>query len=278
MKNGVSEKNKSPLSKRGAVVLLAALILLQTVLFIVAGIRKSYIHMDEGYSYGLSNYHSVEIKTNPDFYDTWHDKTYFEDYLALQDDERSDYLPVYENQKNDVHPPLYYLLLRLAMNFEDGHFSKWPGIILNIILYVFITVFVYLISAQLFADWKNPRLKAAILAFVSSITLASLTNAIYIRMYALSTLNVLITSYLHLKLREKFETRTLILISFSALAGSLTHYYYLFFLATLFIMTVIRYLVERERKHALLYLLAIIIAAVFSIAIFPFSVKHIFFG
>ena len=67
----------------------------------------------------------------------------------MQKNEVFDLKPVYENQKNDVHPPLYYLLLKLAMNFTKGHFSKWSGIVLNIIIYVFITIFMYFILKEL---------------------------------------------------------------------------------------------------------------------------------
>ena len=59
--------------------------------------------------------------------------------------------------------------------------------------------------------------------------MASLTNVIYIRMYALSTLNILITTFLHMKLldSEKINPKLLVAIGVSALIGSLTHYYYL---------------------------------------------------
>ena len=69
-------------------------------------------------------------------------------------------------------------------------------------------------------------------------------------MYALSTLNVLITTYLHLKLLDSKESnkRLLFGIGLSALAGSLTHYYYLFYLAMLFIMFTIKYLKNKEIK------------------------------
>ena len=62
------------------------------------------------------------------------------------------YTQVYENQKNDVHPPFYYLILRFAMFFTKGHFSKWGGIVLNIIIYIFITIFMYLILKKLLKE------------------------------------------------------------------------------------------------------------------------------
>ena len=175
--------------------IIVIILIIQTIIFVIAGINKSYIHMDEAYSLGLTNYNKVEIQQNEDFYNTWHNKEYYEDYLSVNDNEKNNFLPVYENQKNDVHPPLYYLFLRIAMQFNIGSFSKWPGIILNIIIYLFITIFMYLILRKLFAKSENSQIKSAFLALISSLTLASINNAIYIRMYALSSLNILITTY-----------------------------------------------------------------------------------
>lgn len=260
--------------------IIVIILIIQTIIFVIAGINKSYIHMDEAYSLGLTNYNKVEIQQNEDFYNTWHNKEYYEDYLSVNDNEKNNFLPVYENQKNDVHPPLYYLFLRIAMQFNIGSFSKWPGIILNIIIYLFITIFMYLILRKLFAKSENSQIKSAFLALISSLTLASINNAIYIRMYALSSLNILITTYLHLKLAEKKGNnyKLLVAIGISALVGSLTHYYYLFYLAMLFIMFVIKYLKEKEYKELAKYIITMIIAGILSLIIFPYSIKHMFLG
>lgn len=260
--------------------IIVIILIIQTIIFVIAGINKSYIHMDEAYSLGLTNYNKVEIQQNEDFYNTWHNKEYYEDYLSVNDNEKNNFLPVYENQKNDVHPPLYYLFLRIAMQFNIGSFSKWPGIILNIIIYLFITIFMYLILRKLFAKSENSQIKSAFLALISSLTLASINNAIYIRMYALSSLNILITTYLHLKLAEKKGNnyKLLVAIGISALVGSLTHYYYLFYLVMLFIMFVIKYLKEKEYKELAKYIITMIIAGILSLIIFPYSIKHMFFG
>ena len=161
---------------------LIIILLLQSLFFVFWGEQKSYLHMDEAYSLGLANYDRVEIQANEDFYDIWHSSDYYEDYLSLQEDEKTDFRPVYENQKNDVHPPLYYLLLRIAMFWDGGHYSKWPGLIINIVLYLFITVFMYLIGKRLFRGQTHAEAKALIVAFLSAVTMSSLTNMLYIRM------------------------------------------------------------------------------------------------
>ena len=226
------------MKKRKEILMIVILLILQTIIYIFVGANKNYIHIDEAYSYGLTNYDRVEIEENPDFYNTWHNNEYYEDYLTVNQDEIWNFAPVYENQKNDVHPPLYYLLLRIAMSFSVGEFSKWAGIGLNILIYVFITVFIYLILKKMLSKEKHFEIKSAILAFASSIMLASLSNVIYIRMYSLLTLEILITIYLHIKLlkSEKINYKLLIGIGITVLAGVLTHYYYLFYLVFLYLL------------------------------------------
>lgn len=262
------------------IILVVSIIMIQTIIFVIAGVNKSYIHMDEAYSLGLASYNKIEIQDNDDFYNVWHNKDYYEDYLTVNESEKFEFSQVYENQKNDVHPPLYYLLLRIAMGFSIGTYSKWPGIIVNIIIYVGITIFMYLIIKKILDGKNRYKEKSAILALASSLTLAGLTNAIYIRMYTLSTLNITITTYLHLKLLDKKEKNNMLLIAIaiSALVGSLTHYYYLFYLACMFIMFVIKYIKEKEFKMLAKYVLAISIAGIMSLIIFPYSINHMFFG
>ncbi|NLC87359.1 MAG: hypothetical protein GX682_01050 [Clostridiaceae bacterium] len=146
------------------------------------------------------------------------------------------------------------------------------------VIYAFITIFAYLILGKLLEEKSNYKVKAIILAFISSITLASLTNVIYIRMYALVTLNILITTYLHIKLYEKHDRKTLILIGIVATIGSLTHYYYLFYLAALYFRTILQFLADRKNERIKSYTITLVIAAIISITIFPFSIQHIFFG
>lgn len=267
-------------NRKTEICVIVIFLCLQTLIYLCVAFHKSYLHIDEAYSFGLANYDKIEIQDNTDFFNTWHTKNYYEDYLAVQEDEKANYTPVYENQKNDVHPPLYYLLLRFCMNFSNGHFSMWPGIILNIIIYVFITIFMYLILKKLFHTENSLNIKALILAFMSSIILASLSNVINIRMYALSTLNILITTFLHIKLLEnrKINAKLLLAIGISVLAGILTHYYYLFYLIALYFIFLIKYVKEKQFKMATYYTLTLVIAGILSLIIFPYSLQHIFLG
>ena len=265
--------------KRNEKIIITIILIIQTIIFIIMGANKSYIHMDEAYSLGLSSYDKVEIQNNEDFYNTWHNGEYYEDYLCVNDDETGKFSQVYENQKNDVHPPLYYLLLRIAMGFHKNSYSQWPGVIINIIIYMFVTIFMYVIIQKLLKGKPKYKEKSAFIAFLSSIILSSITNVVYIRMYALSTLNIVITTYLHMKLleKDKIDYKLLFFIGLSALAGSLTHYYYLFYLVMMFIMFVIKYIKEKRYKELIAYFVTMCIAGVLSLIIFPYSIQHMFF-
>jgi len=267
-------------SRKKEIIIVTIAIILQTIIYVICGVGKSYIHMDEAYSLGLASYDKVEIQDNSDFYNTWHTKEYYEDYMSVQEDEVGQYGQVYENQKNDVHPPIYYLLLRFAMGFTKGHFSVWSGIILNIVFFAGITILMYLILQKLLKGQKYAKEKSIALALLSSITLASLTNVIYIRMYGLATLNILVATYFHMQLYTKKEVKIkdLVPIGISALIGSLTHYYYLFFLAALYLIFTVKYIKEKDYKTWGKYTGTMVVAAVLSLAIFPYSIKHMFFG
>ena len=67
--------------------LLITFIIIQTIIYIIVGNGKHYLHIDEAYSFGLSNYERVEIEDNSDFFNTWHTKEYYEDYLEVDKEE-----------------------------------------------------------------------------------------------------------------------------------------------------------------------------------------------
>ena len=262
-------------------IILISLLIIQTIIYIVVGLNKEYLHIDEVYSFGLANYDKIDIQDNENFFNNWHSKEYYKDYLIVDEDEKGKYLQVYENQKNDVHPPLYYLILRIVMGMNIGKFSKWTGISINIIIYIFITIFMYLILKNILKDEKNCQKKSIILAFVSSITLASVSIAIYIRMYSLLTLEILITTYLHIKLiqsNEKVNFKLLIKIGVTILASILTHYYYLFYISALYLIIFIKYIKEKNYKLLIYYTLTVLFSGIISLIIFPYSITHMFFG
>lgn len=232
--------------------------------------------MDEAYSYGLMNYDKLNITDNSDFFNQWHTKEYYLNYLEIEKEEAKDFSPVYENQKNDVHPPLYYLLLRISASFSIEHFTKWSGLILNLVIFSFSTILVYFIGKQLF---RNP-FYALLGCFVNGCVLIGLESFLYIRMYELANLCVLLLTYWHLKQyhKNKITIKEGFFFGIILLLGGLTHYY--FFLVALVQASIYTYYcIKHKKKECMLsYWISIILSAGVYFAIFPYAIEHILAG
>ena len=183
---------------------------------------------------------------------------------------------VYENQKNDVHPPFYYLLLKIAASFTIDSFTKWTGIILNIVIFVFSSIFIYLICSRLF---KN-QILALFATLITGLTIGALDTTAYIRMYELANLFILMITYAHMKIfdKEDLELNDLIFIGTTALLASLTHYYTIMYMFVLFVMFAVKYIKKKQYKNLAKYVATFAIAAGLSLAIFPYSLYHMFGG
>lgn len=258
------------------IIILAIIIVLQVVARVYIGEKKEYFHMDEMYSYGLMNYNKLNIADNDDFYNNWHNKQYYKDYLEVNSDEVWNLKPVYENQKNDVHPPLFYLLLRIASTFTVDNFTKWSGIWLNIIISIASTILTFLIVNKL---CKNKYIALIASAF-STFTIIGLSATMYIRMYELANFNILLLVYTQLNLIEKVELKfkDCIPVIIALLLGGLTHYYFFIFAFVIYIMYAIKCIKEKKFKNLGIFTGAMVVAAIIFLLIFPFAINHVLFS
>lgn len=262
---------------------LLGIILLQSLVYLLAGANKSYFHMDEIYSYGLANSEQVQIYDAPDFYGQWHTGDYYAEYVTVSEGERGQLTPVYTNQRDDVHPPLYYLLTRGVMELAPGVFSKWLGIGLNIIILALNTVVIYAIVGRFCRQDQSWPWKQLLFTLAAGLTIAAVSTAIFIRMYALLTLMVSLTTWLHLQWldqpkNQRPDGRLLAGLVLVVVAGGLTQYYYWFYLATMVIFMVAHYVRRRAWRGLVWYVGTVVVGGVLSLAIFPYAIQHMFFG
>lgn len=261
---------------------LGLILVVQTVVYVFAGMQKAYFHMDEIYSYGLANHETVQIYDTEGFYGEWHGPEYYDRYLTVDESESGDFSAVYENQKNDVHPPLFYGLLRIGMELSPG-FSKWTGIVLNILIAGVSTIVLWLVVGRLTSAKEGKRgslkVRALVLTAVVALGMATVSTVIYIRMYELLTLWILLTTWLHLKLSEKGGDWKLYLgIGVVELLGALTQYYYWFYLVALFAVMVVGYVKAKEWKELRKYVATVIGAGLMSLVVWPYALQHMFFS
>ena len=128
----------------------------------------------------------------------------------------------------DVHPPLYYILLRL-WNYVFGH-----GLLslrsLSIVLGILTVWAGYLFVKQALSGKTgiNNEKWALVAALLLAVNPFQIQYALEARMYTLGTFLVLISSYLLLKALETNQTKYWIWYGITVAAGAYTHYFLLF--------------------------------------------------
>lgn len=254
-------------SKTTGRLLLTVIIVLSVILSVFLGYRRNIYHIDEVLSFSLAN--STEGKywfdwgSNGDivqdplpdestFFDHWQDGSVFRNYVDVSKDERFRYDIPYRYQATDVSPPLYYALIHTISSIFPESFSLWMGIIPNIIFFVLSILFFYAIANKFFT---NKLISAAVTSFWA-FSRAGLSDMLYVRMYMLSTLLVLISFYLHLKLAEKksrMSFHLLPLLFIVNAAGFLTQNYVYIFTFFMAVILCIIFIYRKEIKNMLIF-------------------------
>lgn len=254
------------------------ILLIQVMVLMFFGTKKCGMHMDEVCSYGLSN---SNFKPFPLDFGSWLDKNYFLDYLSTGSDPFNyfNYVSVYYNQANDVHPPLYYFLLHTVCSFTPHIFSKWSGIILNIIIFILTNILLYLLSEKLL---KNNFLSLCVCT-LWGFSIGAISCVMFIRMYMLFTLWTVLYTLLFTKLINEdsdnhIKKKIYRYIGITTFLGCITHYYFLifsFFVILLYGLYTLHTKSKWDFKH---FFLTISKAFLGFVIFFPFSIFHIFLG
>lgn len=210
-------------SKKKQGIILAIIIAAQVIMLIYVGFQKQEYHIDEIYSYMLSNsYDSDKIARADWMWNDWISGEDFHDFVAVQENERFAYSTVYYNNSLDCHPPLFYWILHTVCSFTPNVFSKWSGLSINIALFAISAVFVYLISNELL---KSPKWKFLPVTMWGFSALA-VDTCTFIRMYMLLTTITIYFVYLHVKMfRNGITIKQMILIWITIYLGAMTQYY-----------------------------------------------------
>ena len=229
-------------------VTLVAVILFLVAVQVLFGVRKQGFHEDEFYSFFSTN--RTAGLFHPDR--EWVDTDVIRNEFVVLPGEGFRYGLVREVQSWDVHPPLYYWILHTVCSFFPGTFSKWTGIAVNLIAFVFSLLLLERIARHLELSLSARMLLLALFG----LNPATISVNMFIRMYAWLTTWVLLTTLLHVRLweREKYLSggtpRGVWLYAGIALCdtlGFLTHYYYAIYAVMIACMTVLTLIPFRGR-------------------------------
>ena len=132
------------------VLVLTFIIALQLTAFIKIGMDKKEYHIDELYTYMLSNSYDVDrVAYDDSKWDQWFSGDEFSEYVSVQDGERFAYDKVFYNNSLDAHPPLHYCVIHTVSSLFPNQFSKWIGLFVNLLFMVGVDLMIYGISRKM---------------------------------------------------------------------------------------------------------------------------------
>ncbi len=301
----------SPEKKYTALLILV--IAAQIAVLVFFGARKAGFHEDEFYSYFSSN-RSAGLYT-PDR--EWVDTQKILDEFRVLPGERFRFGTVKLVQSWDVHPPLWYYLLHFACSLSAGIFSKWQGLIVNIIGFAVSQILLARLSMRVIkGSADRARLGALFVVACWGFCPAAVSSVMFIRMYVWLTVFVLAMLLLHVRFlellrdtagdtqeastgtaagklpRRKYPSLFLLMTAVSFL-GFLTQYYYLialFFAGVFTAAVLLRYLVAAGKENgakahragilriAAAYVCSQAMAGILGVLYYPAALSHIFRG
>ncbi|MCD7750703.1 MAG: glycosyltransferase family 39 protein [Lachnospiraceae bacterium] len=231
--------------------------------------RETVIYQD----YLIAQANSADTYTT-----TWVSGQDYQDYIAVSESNTFNYASVYYNQRGDVHPPLFYILLHTVCSVFQGQFSIWYALGLNIVLLILTLILLYRMVSRYLGGEKIALLTIA----VYGLSCGFMTTALFLRMYALLTFFVTACLYVHLRIADQQDevrgkyNRFLLMIT--VLGGFLTHYYFVIYAILIAVVTVCRMAWRRRFKQMLQYVLTLVVSAGIGLLVWPFAIKHVLSG
>lgn len=159
---------------------------------------------------------------------------YIRSYFVPSDESVFNFTNVIENAKEDVHPPVYYLLYNVVSSiFSTGNMDRSIGVGINIVIFVFIQLLMCKLVKEIFGDRSEIWTIVFLIVFGFSLGVSGAIQ--FIRMYLLVAFFVTASVYCHFKI-IKSETDYIsqnlsdyLLLSLVVIFGGLTQYYFSIF-------------------------------------------------
>ena len=215
--------------------------------------KKQGYHYDENYSYYSTDVTNGLYPTDYEWKSTDEIRS---EYMVL-DGETLNLGMVKLSQTYDVHPPLYYFVLRIVCFFSKNTFSKWQGLSINLIFYFF-TLMLFGLSP----------------GFLSAVT--------FIRMYVMLSMWCFLVLFIAMKaIRDNEFTfkKVFVPTALVTMAGFLTHYYYMVFAFFVTAYVCIYLVIKKDtRIKAFIYGGSVCLGMAAAIIYYPACLGHIFSG
>ena len=270
---------------------LSIIIIFTQAIFYVQ--KKSGYYLDEALTFQLANIDIVDVKTvasaikNDNFDETkakleaivlgtnsWVEHDEIMDEYVVRRGEGFNYLSTLLMQASDVHPPLYYYVIKTMCSIFPDMDLMLVGFIVNAILLLLALIFVYKLGMLIFDN----KLYSIVAMLYYGLSYSFVNNVIYFRMYAFLTFWMVFSLYLNLQwFRNGFpqDKKNIIKLCVVEYFAMLTQYFAVFFCLPIFVLNII--LLKKKNVAVSKYVKYNIITGFIYLITWPFSVYHILF-
>lgn len=236
---------------------------------------------DEYFSMGFANNTEDFLFLTPGVIDkygeeNWITGDFLHDWISVQEDEKFSIMQIHRNVRDDVHPPLYFMLLNWASSFFVDEVTLFPGYLINVISGLVICVLMYLVMRKTFVD----KWIAMIPPLFWATSMAGSISMTYLRMYAPLCALTLLCTYLHMLYVKQKDVKfgTLFWLFGCTLVGTLTHYYYYIMQFVILIVMVVTLLYYKQIKKLVYYGMSLLAGEIISVAAYPYVFRHLLYS
>ena len=201
----------------------------------------------------------------------WRTSKEAEEYMKAGNN-RFNYMSVYYNQVQDVHPPLFYAVVHTVCSFFNNSFSKYIIFFINVPFFIMVCILIWKILNLLGKE------KVSILGVVLyGLSVGGISSMMFLRMYMMLTFFTILFLYINLKIIKSnmmVDKKSRIMLTLVPILGFLTQYFFAIYAFLVFIIMIIFFIKKQEYKQMKRYISSIVISAIIGIFIFPFSIGH----
>lgn len=260
-------------SNKLTVFVLILILIFQTAVLIIAGYEKKGYHIDEIYTYILSNSYDYERISHDDgALSTWQKGKYFNKFVSVDTNERFAYDKVKYNNGLDAHPPLYYYLVHTVSSFFPGYFGKWIGLGINYALFSAMQLLLFLLVYKI----TQERLYAIAAVSINGGLLAVLDTVLFIRMYALLAFFSVLYMYIHYSIYKSPNKKAIyVCSSVVCFLGIYTQYYFAVFAFFTAMLCSLWLFKNKKYKMLIFYAVLTLAAVAFVFVLYPAGISQI---
>ena len=234
--------------------------------------KKVNYHMDEICTFGLSN---GVLHMEHELGKVYTGEELFRDYVTADENNRFNYRTVWENQKKDVHPPLYYIFIHTLSSLIPGQYTDLIGLLPNILFAIIIYWQMYWMFCRV-----TEKTNALVLAGLYMLTAAFTNIVVFFRMYTLLTLltNAVFMLFLKYMPFQKKDKWFYIGLYATVACGMLTHYYFAVICCVACAVYGLQMLFAKQMKDLIYFVTTGVAGVATAVVLFPKMLHHIFLG